>query len=1237
MADSSPRTPKPASPPAADIPGAIAQTEHALRTLTDSARFEEIAVACLREFEPTLRRSGGAGDEQRDAVGGSLMADGDELVVTVSLEYPWAPKVERDLDGLKKHGHRPKMVWSVTNRVAGAKRVLGLEKEAPDRWGHSLKILDVRFLAGHLLTPELLRVREELLGLAPPQPPIVLEAEAFAARLQDLGAPAELVGRDEETVALCEGLGGRPAVELRGPGGVGKTRLAIETAATLEADRVRFIDDKTPLDSKRLDAEVAGADRLVLVIDNAHRRADLGQFVSTLTGRTGPTHLLLITRPGFTERLNMAIEGTAFASPDGLRTITLAPLKAAQIGDLVRAAQPQLRYTGAIEAIVHLAQGNPLVALIAHKVAVQQGGLGGMSRTEVFGSYAESAMATAEHRRPDVDRDDLRDVLTLVAALGSAGPQEEDLLISLLGISRRTLRHRLDDLADVGLLADSGGRLATTPDLLGAHYLAEAFFSARQPSIGFDEIWDAADDEQRDRICNALGGLHQFKLQDRSETVRLVKTWLVEQASDQPSAALGRAQSLAPALPEVAVAVIDVVLQRLPEQGRTQLCRTAMGVLEHVPDIGARWPRQLEVARLYFASRDNTDEGAKGIADALTQIYEHLPVDTSEDDGKILAHVQVVLHDETRRFWQQHADEPGAAETFALAAKQLLTTTADQTYLSAENDRLVTLSSVFLPATELTARAFREGERLLRETLSRLPLRGQKDAVNGLGALAHCAGGFSGGGYRGAPPEDLIELAGTVVAEAVEAYGANTGLPLPTRARIVEVLRADPWPADEILQDFRALLAHRYGAQGERPGDRVHARATALREAADPGAELRRWQDYLALAGEAAMTHVGGQVVSMAMREAVSSAPERVGEAVVTVLRDDGVLVSVADGALGEILGRPGGEALAREFAGNGSPQQRAAVAGGLAVVTAGWADEVLAELAQDEAAIVRSRVAATTGWLRETTPERIRIGLEACRPDDLDGVTTLLGGLALERDGRPVDLEPAALAIVEDVIVASLCAPRIDETALLEVLRLGARPEAIVRGCLARITWLRAQPTEFAEVFRRDALPDELADAVLQGAREEHELVVLDLVEQQVLDHDAQSTAVTLLGWFADSSSAITDRLAHWLRLKEPDLAPVVARVMRATHGADRLRRRSSRLVELGVPGDIADLVIEARRPSYFADGSERAVMNKITDEFAVWEDDPNPDMATVGREAVDHFRARAAQVAQDDDSATI
>ncbi len=49
--------------------------------------------------------------------------------------------------------------------------------------------------------------------------------------------------------------------------------------------------------------------------------------------------------------------------------MAIEPLTGAAIGDLVRAAQPALPYPGASDVVVHLAAGNPLIALLAHRSA----------------------------------------------------------------------------------------------------------------------------------------------------------------------------------------------------------------------------------------------------------------------------------------------------------------------------------------------------------------------------------------------------------------------------------------------------------------------------------------------------------------------------------------------------------------------------------------------------------------------------------------------------------------------------------------------------------------------------------------------------------------------------------------------------------------------------------------------------------------------------------------------------
>ncbi len=92
-------------------------------------------------------------------------------------------------------------------------------------------------------------------------------SEPTAERLSPFPAPAtSFVGRAEEVRGLLEALGGHRLVTLTGPGGIGKTRLAVEVAAELRAhlpdehpDGVTFVDLVPIRDAGSLAVAVAAA------------------------------------------------------------------------------------------------------------------------------------------------------------------------------------------------------------------------------------------------------------------------------------------------------------------------------------------------------------------------------------------------------------------------------------------------------------------------------------------------------------------------------------------------------------------------------------------------------------------------------------------------------------------------------------------------------------------------------------------------------------------------------------------------------------------------------------------------------------------------------------------------------------------------------------------------------------------------------------------------------------------
>ncbi|MFI9741390.1 ATP-binding protein [Streptomyces sp. NPDC052494] len=93
--------------------------------------------------------------------------------------------------------------------------------------------------------PELRALHAELLGTPPPTPP----PGRLPARL------TSFIGRDGELGALAAGWADRRLVTLTGPGGVGKTRLALEAAETFEGGPVHVAE----LASVREESSVAAA------------------------------------------------------------------------------------------------------------------------------------------------------------------------------------------------------------------------------------------------------------------------------------------------------------------------------------------------------------------------------------------------------------------------------------------------------------------------------------------------------------------------------------------------------------------------------------------------------------------------------------------------------------------------------------------------------------------------------------------------------------------------------------------------------------------------------------------------------------------------------------------------------------------------------------------------------------------------------------------------------------------
>lgn len=1228
---------EPARPPAAAIPGEPEATEHALTQMTDAARFEALALICLQDLDPSLRPTGGPGDRQRDAVGGSLFED-EKSVMTISLETSWARKVVSDLNGLVAKPPEPERVVAVTNRKTGARRRNELERDAPSVFGVTLRIVDRRFLALRLLRRDLLTYRQQFLGLAMPAPPVALEVEAYERTLASIGSTVDaLYGRDVELTRLLKLFEEGGTCALEGPGGVGKTRLALEASRRVGA-RMLFLDDRSQLAAPVLPAELAGADHLVLVVDNAHRREDLRGLVGLLHQRTGKTNLVLIARPGFRGRLTDAVEGSALGSLQAEAVIELGPLAASIIGEIVRNAEPILTYPGAVDRAIDVAGGNPLIALLAHSVAVKGGALDQFGRDEILAEHARSLVSSLTARADDTAEHEILELLAITAALSYLDLDESETVesvASMLDTSVTTTRRRLHDFADAGLVTQNAERFALTPDILSGHILWSSFF-AQRPAVGlaYQTLWGVLAGVHVVRLCNALGGLPSQAVERDHPIARYVAEQLTARARNDPGA-LELTRAVAPALPWLAASVVDVALEHLPADpgARARALVAATEALARTPDFSSGWPRQLAVAQAIFAGpQDDESEPAeaarKKITDELTKIYSRVPLGVGPREGEILAAVQHEMACTSRDFWRRHRDETGAAEAVAIASRQLLTVTFDNHYASAEDERKIHMQGCVLPASQWTTEVLMAGARLFSETLERLGPALQLEQVDVTRNLVRAARGFEGpfGTKVGA---EIAAQARHAEANLVGRLRERAGsLPIVTRAAL-ENQFGEIWADDAELHEFHLLFSSSAGRrrpdgwETEGHDERTEALSASLLAGDDPTAVIDRWSRWLVQAAEAGSRDLGGWILAHALEMAAKSGRPRMEPVLDELLTEPGPMVGHLAAALAATyVDSPESKARAQRALASEHELVRA-----VAVRAVGWSSladrvEMLGTMVADDALRVRRAVVDALRFGASLDGRQLDLVIEACLPDDVDSLSTLV--YQLEHAGQADQVTEQQAARAAQIVCAAATRERLDGHELQTIIKFleGLHRRLAIDFCRARIAHQLAddRARDLYASMRIDSLPDELRTLVHAAATDHDVGWVLDQIEASDPTNSAHGTLRALLEWLDDGATIVTERLKTWFQSDDDRLRYEGRQVLDHPISEDAFRERTRKLLEAAPSGELEDAIIGARHPMVWS-GTLHRYWRRLRDEFAGWTDDSDENLADVGRAAVAYY----------------
>ena len=1128
------------------------ETEQALEGLTSGEDLERLATILIGDVDPTARPIGGSADRARDAV--ADLGDGDGSIFSISIERQWPRKIRREVGRIIGFGHTPRFVYAITNQKTTRQAEDTLEQWAAEA-GLSLRVLGQRWLIVKLLHPDYRDLRERMLHLPPPRPRVFrTEAEyreLLDGRPSNLGLALPRVGSDEFLQTVRERLEKNGRLVLTGAGGAGKTRLVLDLAEMAPAGETwRFLDELATVNDHAV-AELGVGHELVVVIDNAHRRTDLGQVLSRLEQRRPQPRVIFVTRPHRVDALQSAARDVWLGALGDDDYLPVPRLSASDLVQLIEGPAFGLAYSELVQAIVRISEGNPLIAILAAGLARDGRSIAELSRDTVFEDYVAGVLGTLTDDAADPRQ--LREVLAIVAALGSLDSSDEDVLArvaGLVGFAPRAVGEWLSELADLGLLIEAHTVYSVKPDLLAEHTLASSFFTMRWRSgLSYEDVLGAFPNRLPD-LAAAIGRLPQGLLDPTHAGVRALRHALLAPAARGDLAtSASLIQHALPGAEDVLLTDLAALLAHI-EEGHLELSGPlakslidASQRLNQAAHLHLGWDLLLRVASI-ASDTEVLDEARK----AMHSIYERVPVDASAQDGLILSVVQQAIAQATRRH-ARRAKTPGQRRSLAIAGQALLTVIFERTRQTVGNAREFRMGAFALPASADLETVLGVGIGALISTFAEVDDKESRRGLERATELARRVAGFSGPFGIQLTPE-----ARAIAHEALEKLDAylrdnleTFSLPLQAEALTYGLLRQE-WfdrasepelvnltppkaPARSAeLAEYIALIhpgdveppsAHYSWDEEQR---RLLAEATEIASslAADNAwrKRLDRWRQWAAAASACYEKESLGQAPARMLAQLAELAPKRAVEVLDYLIETSSPL----KGGLGvamwrllatETLDEP---TLTRWLAHD--EQTRALAATPLAEIDSEMATRLFRQLAGDESELVRRAALNGLRYGSATTEWKIRLGLEIAGDlGDLDALETVL----LVAENANFALAPDLIAIARDAFLTTAHAERLRDYQLVSALQKidPDQHDLLFDWIWARLEWL-AKESKLAWTI--DTLPDRLCVLVREVGTSDDLRDVLRHFSDCELDTLADEALVDLLQWLDPGADALTD-----------------------------------------------------------------------------------------------------------------
>jgi len=365
-----------------------------------------------------------------------------------------------------------------------------------------------------------------------------------------------LVGRDElidQLERFVDDGAGRLIV-ISGRGGIGKTKLLHrfgEDHLTRRPTRhLLYADEETPFTAETLE-DIPSAESTI-VVDDAHRREDLGELLAMVSRWSAPIKVVLAIRPEGKERLAALIARSAIDVSEVIWLPDLLELPRGLGQELAeKALGEELRYLS--QRLYQATWDCPLVTVVGSELLrSKQLAPEVLERDEdfrraVLGKFASAALSGLE---TGLSEQQITRVLELISALQPVRPDDARFLqaaAAFLDMKEADLVRTVDRLEESGLLLRRGYRVRIVPDVLGDHFLSEACLTSKGETTGYvDRLLEEFSSVAFDRLLANIAELDwRVRVTSQKETPLLDRFWELIEAefrtgSDTAQAAILR-------------------------------------------------------------------------------------------------------------------------------------------------------------------------------------------------------------------------------------------------------------------------------------------------------------------------------------------------------------------------------------------------------------------------------------------------------------------------------------------------------------------------------------------------------------------------------------------------------------------------------------------------------------------------------------------------------------------------